>query len=108
MVLLSTRRSRQQLRPREAATVAITATLGSFARAGCLSFPGRIPRSRDIVKTGCTVVADAILVATSICAEDLRGDMLCPNVQQNIMVVSTPRRENANQYVKVCQIVVKR
>lgn len=60
----------------------------------------------NIVKTGCTVVADAILAATSICAEDLRGDTLCPNVQQNIMVVSTPRRENANHYVKVRQIVV--
>ncbi|KAH8022640.1 hypothetical protein HPB51_000940 [Rhipicephalus microplus] len=33
----------------------------------------------NIVKSGCTVVADAILAATSICAEDLRGDTLCPN-----------------------------
>lgn len=60
----------------------------------------------SIVKTGSTVVADAILAATSICTEDLRGDTLCPNVQQNIMVASTPRRENADRYVRVRQIVV--
>ncbi|KAH7956806.1 hypothetical protein HPB52_012800 [Rhipicephalus sanguineus] len=66
----------------------------------------RIPQLPSIVKTGSTVVADAIMAATSICTEDLRGDTLCPNVQQNIMVASTPRRENADRYVRVRQIVV--
>ncbi|KAH7968428.1 hypothetical protein HPB52_008307 [Rhipicephalus sanguineus] len=60
----------------------------------------------SIVKTGSTVVADAILAATSICTEDLRGDMLCPNVEQNIIFASTPRRENAARYVRVRQIIV--
>ncbi|KAH6930630.1 hypothetical protein HPB50_015588 [Hyalomma asiaticum] len=60
----------------------------------------------SIVKTGSTVVADAILAATNICTEDLRGDTLCPNIQQTIMVASTPRRENADRYVRVRQIVV--
>ncbi|KAH6919416.1 hypothetical protein HPB50_029596 [Hyalomma asiaticum] len=44
----------------------------------------------SIVKAGSTVVADAILAATSICTEDLRGDTLCPNVQQNIMAKAPP------------------
>ncbi|KAH7983148.1 hypothetical protein HPB52_009647 [Rhipicephalus sanguineus] len=56
----------------------------------------------SIAKTGSTVVADA---ATRISTEDLRGDSLCPNVQQ-ILVDSTPRRENTDRYVRVRQIVV--
>ncbi|KAL1485695.1 hypothetical protein MTO96_031783, partial [Rhipicephalus appendiculatus] len=60
----------------------------------------------NIAKTCSTVVADAILAATGICTEDQQDDTLCPNVQQNIMVASTPSRENADRYVRVRQIVV--
>ncbi|KAL1478585.1 hypothetical protein MTO96_034972 [Rhipicephalus appendiculatus] len=35
-----------------------------------------------------------------------RTQAMCPNFQQNIMVVSSPRRENATRYVKVEYIAV--
>ncbi|KAH7935586.1 hypothetical protein HPB52_010104 [Rhipicephalus sanguineus] len=60
----------------------------------------------NILKTSSTVVADAILTASIICTEDLRGDTLCPNVQQNNIVARTPRTENADRHARVRQIVV--
>ncbi|KAL1476556.1 hypothetical protein MTO96_018395 [Rhipicephalus appendiculatus] len=60
----------------------------------------------NIAKTGSTVVADAFLAVTGICTADQQINTLCPNVQQNIMVASTPSRDNADRYVRVRQIIV--
>ncbi|KAL1471760.1 hypothetical protein MTO96_039754 [Rhipicephalus appendiculatus] len=61
----------------------------------------------NIAKVGVTLVADAILAAAGICEEDTLQDTLCPNVPQNIMVVSTPNQENVSRYVSIRQIVVQ-
>ncbi|KAH7984755.1 hypothetical protein HPB52_023713 [Rhipicephalus sanguineus] len=60
----------------------------------------------NISKIGAAAVADAILAAAGISQEDLCHDTLCPNLQQNIMVASTPKRENASRYVRVKQILI--
>ncbi|KAH7945796.1 hypothetical protein HPB49_015706 [Dermacentor silvarum] len=60
----------------------------------------------DISKIGAVSVADAILAAAGISQEDLCQDTLCPNLQQNIMVASTPKRENASRYVRMRQILI--
>ncbi|KAH7941308.1 hypothetical protein HPB49_011983 [Dermacentor silvarum] len=64
-----------------------------------------IPRGgRDIRKIGAATVADAILAAAGISQDELSQDTLCPSSQQNTMVASTPKRENANQYIRIKQI----
>ncbi|KAH7936339.1 hypothetical protein HPB52_021545 [Rhipicephalus sanguineus] len=61
----------------------------------------------NIVKVGVTLVADAILAAAGISEEESQQDTLCPNVQQNIMVASTPNQENVSRYINIRQIVVQ-
>ncbi|XP_077516779.1 uncharacterized protein LOC144127760 [Amblyomma americanum] len=58
----------------------------------------------DIVKTGTTTVAAAILAAAKITSEESAADTICPNTQQNIMVVSTPNEDNAARYAKIQEI----
>lgn len=58
----------------------------------------------NISKIGAAAVADAILAAAGIRPDELSQDTLCPNLQQNIMVASTPRRENADRYSRLKQI----
>ncbi|XP_070393246.1 uncharacterized protein [Dermacentor albipictus] len=60
----------------------------------------------NISKIGVVTVADAILASAGISQEDLCQDTLCPNLQQNIMVASTPKRENANRYVRMKQMLI--
>ncbi|KAL1445418.1 hypothetical protein MTO96_006735 [Rhipicephalus appendiculatus] len=60
----------------------------------------------NISKVGPTVVAEAIWKAVGIDLVARDSDTMCPNFQQNIMVVSTPSRDNANRYVKVDCIAV--
>ncbi|KAL1484350.1 hypothetical protein MTO96_050047 [Rhipicephalus appendiculatus] len=60
----------------------------------------------NISNIGAATVADAILAAAGISQEDLCHDTLCPNLQQNIMVASTPKRENASRYVRMRQILI--
>ncbi|KAH6926066.1 hypothetical protein HPB50_013692 [Hyalomma asiaticum] len=60
----------------------------------------------DIAKTGPTVLADAILLAASLRQEDQDTDTIRPNLQQNIIVASTPESENADRYVRIKQIKV--
>lgn len=47
----------------------------------------------DIFKTGTTTVASAVLAAAKIKSEESAADTICPNTQDNIMVVSTPNEE---------------
>lgn len=60
----------------------------------------------DISKIGAATVADAILAAAGLSQDELSQDTLCPNLQQNIMVASTPRRENADRYGRIKQILI--
>ncbi|KAH7951666.1 hypothetical protein HPB52_011153 [Rhipicephalus sanguineus] len=60
----------------------------------------------NISKVGPTVVAEAIWNAVGIDSATRDSDTMGPNFQQNIMVVSTPSRENATRYVKVECIAV--
>ncbi|XP_075559996.1 uncharacterized protein LOC142591568 [Dermacentor variabilis] len=61
----------------------------------------------DIVKTGTTTVAAAILAAAKITSEESAADTICPNTQQNIMVVSTPNEDNAARYAKIQEISIQ-
>ncbi|CAN7948824.1 unnamed protein product [Ixodes hexagonus] len=61
----------------------------------------------DIVKTGTTTVAAAILAAAKIKSEESAADTICPNTQQNIMVVSTPNEDNAARYAKIKEISIQ-
>ncbi|KAH6932517.1 hypothetical protein HPB50_006816 [Hyalomma asiaticum] len=79
-----------------------------FGVQGCLRCPKTtrrfIVRPRgglNIRKVGLTVVAEAILNAVGVDPAKRDSDAICPNFQQNIMVMSTPSRENATRYVKV-------
>ncbi|EEC07019.1 POGO family transposase [Ixodes scapularis] len=55
----------------------------------------------DIVKTGTTTVAAAILAVVKIKSEESAADTICPNAQQNIMVVSTPNEDNAARGIPI-------
>lgn len=61
----------------------------------------------DIVKTGITTVAAAILAAAKITSEEGAADTICPNTQQNIMVVSTPHEDNAARYATIKEISIQ-
>ncbi|KAH7946265.1 hypothetical protein HPB49_022375 [Dermacentor silvarum] len=52
-----------------------------------------------ISKVGPTAVADAIWQAAGLDSATRDTDTMCPNFQQNIMVISTPNRNNAARYV---------
>ncbi|XP_075535034.1 uncharacterized protein LOC142570513 [Dermacentor variabilis] len=60
-----------------------------------------------IVKTGTTTVAAAILAAAKIASEESAADTICPNTQQNIMVVSTSNEDNAATYAKIQEISIR-
>ncbi|KAH7933540.1 hypothetical protein HPB49_013520 [Dermacentor silvarum] len=60
----------------------------------------------NISKVGPIVVAEAIWNAVGIDPAKRDSDTMCPNFQQNNMVVSTPCRENATRYVRVECIAV--
>ncbi|KAH7966124.1 hypothetical protein HPB49_013904 [Dermacentor silvarum] len=52
-----------------------------------------------ISKVGPTAVADAIWQAAGLDSATRDTDTMCPNFQQNKMVISTPNRNNAARYV---------
>ncbi|XP_070387691.1 uncharacterized protein [Dermacentor albipictus] len=61
----------------------------------------------DIVKTGTTTVAAAILAAAKITSQESAADTICPNTPQNIMVVSTPNENNAARYAIIQEISIQ-
>ncbi|KAM7298881.1 uncharacterized protein LOC121837101 [Ixodes scapularis] len=61
----------------------------------------------DITKIGTTTVATAILAAAKITTEENASDTICPNALQNIMVVSTPKEENAVRYARIQTISIQ-
>lgn len=60
----------------------------------------------DIPKVGSPTVTAAIFQAARINQEEGREDTVCPNTQQNIVIISTPRRANADRYVRMKQIEI--
>lgn len=66
----------------------------------------RIRGGLNIAKIGAAVVADAITAAA--CIDDVKreADTICPNFQQNIVVVSTPEEENATKYVRIKDLCI--
>lgn len=69
-----------------------------------------IVRPRGGLRVGAVTrveLSRAITAAAQVAAEDGRGDVVCPNSHQNILVISTPRRENADRYAAVERIDVR-
>ncbi|KAK8784887.1 hypothetical protein V5799_008748 [Amblyomma americanum] len=67
----------------------------------------RPKRCLDIVKVGAPMVIAATFAAADITGDDSAEDTVCPNSQQNIVVVSTPKRANADRYAKLRQIHIQ-
>ncbi|KAH7947659.1 hypothetical protein HPB52_014924 [Rhipicephalus sanguineus] len=61
----------------------------------------------DILKIGAPTVTSAIFAAAGISTEESMEDTVCPNPRQNIVVVSTPRRTNADRYVRMRQLRIR-
>ncbi|KAH6922411.1 hypothetical protein HPB50_013524 [Hyalomma asiaticum] len=55
----------------------------------------------NISKIGGPAIAAAIFQATGIPEEERAADTICPNVQQNIIVVSTPSASNLHKYLRM-------
>ncbi|KAH7954950.1 hypothetical protein HPB49_023194 [Dermacentor silvarum] len=51
--------------------------------------------SFNISRMGAPVIANALVRAAGIAESESEGDTICPNWQQHIVVVSTPKREHA-------------
>ncbi|KAK8774895.1 hypothetical protein V5799_010572 [Amblyomma americanum] len=60
----------------------------------------------NIAKIGAAAVADAITVVGCIDEVKREADTICPNYQQNIVVVSTPEEENATKYVRIKELCI--
>lgn len=60
----------------------------------------------DVSRVGVTAVGRAIMKASGIDEAKANSDVICPNLQQNIVVVSTPDRENASRYTRIKTIEV--
>ncbi|KAK8761497.1 hypothetical protein V5799_027237 [Amblyomma americanum] len=48
----------------------------------------------------------AIIAAANVSGEEVTQDVICPNKQQNIVVTSTPNRENADRYSAVRNLTI--
>ncbi|KAH7967091.1 hypothetical protein HPB49_022528 [Dermacentor silvarum] len=51
----------------------------------------------DLSNVGSSTVTVAIFQATCINHEERREDTVCPNTQQKVVIISTPRRANADR-----------
>lgn len=51
-------------------------------------------------------ISRAITVAADVSREEAKRDVICPNKQQNIVIVSTPKKENADRYAAVSKLTV--
>ncbi|KAH8024353.1 hypothetical protein HPB51_022837 [Rhipicephalus microplus] len=58
----------------------------------------------NIAWGGSTTIAETISTWAGISPLEQQGDTLCPNIKQNILLASTPKREQANRYVRVKEI----
>lgn len=60
----------------------------------------------NIAKTGMTAVASAIMVAAKVPRAEGAADSFCPNLHQNIVVVSTPDDKRARMYNHIKSICI--
>ncbi|KAH8021151.1 hypothetical protein HPB51_012546 [Rhipicephalus microplus] len=51
----------------------------------------------NIAWVGPRTIAEAISTSAGISPSEEQADTLCPNIKQNFLVASTPKRENANR-----------
>ncbi|KAH7980179.1 hypothetical protein HPB49_013666 [Dermacentor silvarum] len=95
------KRSRSRLKKR---------IIASLACPTCRKINRRIvirPRDGlDLRKAGHCKVSEAIMAAAKITYDAAVEDVVCPNVTQNIVVVSTPLEKHAQNYVCIKQIKV--
>ncbi|KAH6941496.1 hypothetical protein HPB50_019123 [Hyalomma asiaticum] len=66
----------------------------------------RPQRGLNIAGTTTPLLASAILAASGIKREDAKEDILSPNAQQNIEVVSSPSTEHTERYKQIKQLVI--
>ncbi|KAH7941984.1 hypothetical protein HPB49_019208 [Dermacentor silvarum] len=55
----------------------------------------------NIAKTGPTVIGKAIVEAAGLTPTQISSGIICPNIQRNIMVASTPNRDSASKYTRI-------
>lgn len=55
----------------------------------------------NLEKVSPTTVGRAIVEAAGLTTEQTTEDVICPNFMQNILVASTPERNNAERYVRI-------
>ncbi|KAH7941546.1 hypothetical protein HPB49_014812 [Dermacentor silvarum] len=60
----------------------------------------------NIAKIGSPTVTTPVFQAAQLSPADIQQDSVCPNTQQNIVVVSTPSPQNADRYVCIKSIRV--
>ncbi|KAH7963832.1 hypothetical protein HPB52_023446 [Rhipicephalus sanguineus] len=60
----------------------------------------------NLEKVSPTTVGRAIVEAAGLTTEQTTEDVICPNFMQNILVASTPERNNAERYVRIMSIRV--
>lgn len=60
----------------------------------------------DISEASRFEVSRAIAAAANINGEEAKHDVICPNKPQNIVIVSTPKRANADRYAAVDKIII--
>ncbi|KAH7935197.1 hypothetical protein HPB52_004785 [Rhipicephalus sanguineus] len=58
----------------------------------------------DVRKVSEIGLAQAIAMAAYLAPEETEGDIVCQNIAQSILVVSTPEKKNANAYAVIQQI----
>ncbi|KAH9359475.1 hypothetical protein HPB48_022298 [Haemaphysalis longicornis] len=58
----------------------------------------------DVRKVGKIRLAEALAMAEALAPAETEGDIVCPNVAQNIVVISTPATKIANAYAGIQQI----
>ncbi|KAH7964168.1 hypothetical protein HPB51_027594 [Rhipicephalus microplus] len=91
------------------------APLGAMKRLAAASRLPRLPRDHiriivrprdglDVRKVSQIRLAQAIAMAAALALAETEGDIVCPNITQNILVVSTPEKKNANAYAAIQQI----
>ncbi|KAK8769656.1 hypothetical protein V5799_013879 [Amblyomma americanum] len=66
----------------------------------------RIRGGLNIAKIGAAALADAITAAACIDELKREADTICPNYQQNIVVVRTPEEENATKYLRIKELCI--
>ncbi|KAH7967334.1 hypothetical protein HPB49_024039 [Dermacentor silvarum] len=66
----------------------------------------RVRGAINIAKVGQLTVTKAICMAACIEPNERSEDTICPNLKQNIMVVSTPSEANAAKYLRIHNISI--